>query len=112
MLLYLHGTVLNWFEPTLTSVQHAAWLSDYSMFISELQNNFGPHDPEGEAEAGLKNLRMCENQQITKYLVEFNGLAVCIQWGDAPLWHHVTLYVTPYQNSDFISPHQFPKAQP
>ena len=72
MLSYLHRTVLNWFEPTLTSDQYTAWLSDYSMFISELQNNFGPHDLEGEAEVGLENLQMCENQQITKYLVEFN----------------------------------------
>ena len=82
----LHLTGLN---PTFTSSQHAAWLSDYSTFISELQNNFGLHDPEGEAEASLKNLRKHENQRITKYLVEFNWLAACVQWGDAPLCHQL-----------------------
>ena len=85
VLSFLHGTALDWFEPTLTSGRYAPWLTDYSTFVSKLQNNFGPHDPEGEAEAGLENLRMCDTQRITKYLVEFNGLAAQVQWGDAPL---------------------------
>ena len=55
------------------------------MFVSELWNNFGLHDPEGEAEASLENLRMRKNQWMTKYLVEFNWLAACVQWGDTPL---------------------------
>ena len=75
VLSFLHGTVLDWFEPTLTSGRYAPWLTDYSAFVSELWNNFGPHNPEGEAEAGLENLRMRDTQRITKYLVEFNQLA-------------------------------------
>ena len=89
MLSFLHGTVLDWFEPTLTSGRYAPWLTDYSAFISELRNNFGPHDPEGEAEAGLENLRMHDTQWITKYLVEFNRLAARVQWGDASLRHQL-----------------------
>ena len=85
VLSFLHGTALDWFEPTLTSSLYAPWLTDYSAFISELQNNFGPHDMEGEAEAGLKNLQMHNTQWITKYLVEFNRLAARVQRGDAPL---------------------------
>ena len=72
VLSFLHGTALDWFEPTLTSGRYAPWLTDYSAFVSELRNNFGPHNPEGEVEAGLENLRMCDTQRITKYLVEFN----------------------------------------
>ena len=72
VLSFLHGTALDWFKPTLTSGRYAPWLTDYSAFVSELQNNFGPHDLEGEAEAGLENLRMRDTQRITKYLVEFN----------------------------------------
>ena len=48
VLFFLHGTALDWFEPTLTSGRYAPWLTDYSAFISELRNNFGPHDLEGE----------------------------------------------------------------
>ena len=85
MLSFLHGTALDWFEPMLTSGRYALWLTDYSAFVFELRNNFGPHYPEGEAEAGLENLRMRDTQQITKYLVEFNRLAAQVQWGDTPL---------------------------
>ena len=56
VLSFLHGTALDWFKPTLTSGHYAPWLTDYFAFVSELRNNFGPHDLEGEAEAGLKNL--------------------------------------------------------
>ena len=70
-------------------LRYAPWLIDYSAIVSELWNNFGPHDPEGEAEAGLENLQMCDTQRITKYLVEFNRLAARVQWGDAPLRHQL-----------------------
>ena len=56
VLSFLHGTALDWLEPTLTSGRYAPWLTDYSTFVSKLWNNFGPHDLEGEAEAGLENL--------------------------------------------------------
>ena len=83
MLSYLKGTVLDWFEPSLTSSESPPWLNDYSDFIRELKNNFGPHDPKGKAEADLENLKMRNNQHIMKYLVDFNCLATCVQWGDA-----------------------------
>ena len=50
---YLKGTMLDWFELLLTSGKSLPWLDDYSDFIGELKNNFGPHDPEGDAEADL-----------------------------------------------------------
>ena len=79
--------MLDWFEPSLTSGNDISWLSDYSEFVSELRIHFGPFDPEGEAEAELENLRMRDNQRITKYLVEFNRLAARVQWGNAALQH-------------------------
>ena len=61
------------------------WLDSYSDFLSELKSNFGPHNPKAKAKAKLENLRMCDNQRITKYTVEFNRLAVCVHWGSAAL---------------------------
>ena len=61
-----------------------------SDFVGELKNNFGPHDPKGEAEADLKNLCMYDNQCIVKYLVNLNHLTAHVQWGDATL--HRQLY--------------------
>src|SRR3979490_2070229 len=85
VLSYLTGTALDWFEPALSSDDEPTWLDDYPYFISKLKDNFGPHDPVGEAEANLKNLRMRDNQRVTKYVVEFNRLATRIEWGDAAL---------------------------
>ena len=85
MLSYLKGTMLDWFELSLTSGESPPWLDDYSDFIRELKNNFRPHNPEGEAEANLKNLKMHDNKCIVKYLVDFNCLAAHVQWGNAAL---------------------------
>ena len=82
---YLKGTMLDWFEPLLTSSKSPPLLNDYSDFIRELKNNFGPHNPEGKAKADLENLKMRNNQCIVKYLVNFNRLAARVQWGNATL---------------------------
>ena len=76
---YLKGTTLDWFKLSLTSGESLPWLNDYSNFIGELKNNFGPHNPEGEAKANLENLKMHDNQHIVKYLVDFNHLAAYVQ---------------------------------
>ncbi|KIK86995.1 hypothetical protein PAXRUDRAFT_14459 [Paxillus rubicundulus Ve08.2h10] len=51
------------------------WMDDYWEFILELQTNFGPHDPVGDAEHWLHHLSMKDRQHINKYVVEFNHLA-------------------------------------
>jgi hypothetical protein len=74
---FLKGTVLDWFEPDLLNGQgfRPRWVDNYEAFVFELESNFGPYDPEGEAEDRLDELTMGENQRITKYLVEFNRYA-------------------------------------
>ena len=82
---YPKGTALDWFKPSLTSSLNPAWLDDYSNSVSELRKNFGLHNPKAEAKADLENLHMCDNQCIVKYLINFNWLATCVQWGKAAL---------------------------
>jgi Retrotransposon gag protein len=87
---YLKGTALDWFEPALaddTSTAPPSWLSNWRDFTDELRTNFGPHDPVGDAEAEIENLRMREGQRITKYMVDFNRLSTQIEWGPAALRH-------------------------
>jgi len=86
---YLKGMALEWFEPDLLSGRLSSrpgWVDDYSEFMLELQTNFGPHDPSGDAEMQLEQLNMREGQCINKYVVEFQRLAsqVC-GWGDGAL---------------------------
>jgi len=52
---YLKGMALEWFEPDLLSSgtpdNRPLWMDDYMEFMTELQQNFGPHDPQGDTEA-------------------------------------------------------------
>jgi hypothetical protein len=49
--------------------------------------NFGPYDQTGDAESKLVSLKMTSGQRITQYIVHFNSLAPCCDWGDATLCH-------------------------
>jgi hypothetical protein len=73
---FLQGTALDFFEPAILELPHnpPSWVDDYDDFISELKTNFGPQDPEGEAEVDIEALRMRDNQKIVKYVIEFNRL--------------------------------------
>ena len=55
-------------------------MSDFSNFIGLLCSEFGPIDPTGKAEDLLNNFRMCDNQKILKYNVEFQRLAIKTDW--------------------------------
>ena len=83
---YLHGTALDYFKPALLDKIPPPYMFVYDDFREELEQNFGPHDPVGDAEASIENLRMKDNQRITKYVVEFNRLSTWTEWGEAALW--------------------------
>src|SRR6266481_2535346 len=76
---------LDCFEPTLLETPKPMWLSDFALFIEDLEASFGSYDPIGEAEAKLEGLCMQENHQATKYFIKFMQLAACVQWGKAAL---------------------------
>jgi hypothetical protein len=84
MMSYLRGTALDWFEPQFFDPDPntvPAWDNNLPVFIQELQDNFGPHDPVGDAEDQLRNLRMKSTDRLTTYMVEFNKLAAYTGWG-------------------------------
>ena len=82
---YPKGLVLDCFEPALLNVTDPIWLSDFKLFIKELETNFGTFNPEGEAKAELKQLCMHENHQATKYFNKLQQLSTCVRWGDTAL---------------------------
>ena len=89
---YLKGMALEWFEPnllgTLNVYDRPLWMDNWREFVTELQLQFGPHDPIGDAEHQLDNLRMNDTQQIVHYIIEFNRLASQLKgYGDAALHH-------------------------
>ncbi len=83
---YLRGTAQKWFEPSLyvgAPIPH--WDGNFALFVQELQTNFGPHDPVGDAEAAIKVLTMKTNDKLATYQVEFDALAGVIGWDDNAL---------------------------
>ena len=44
---YLKGIALDCFEPSLLDLHDPIWLSNFGLFITELENNFGTFNPEG-----------------------------------------------------------------
>ena len=85
MLSFLKGSALDCFEPALLDPNEPIWLSDLTLFIEELETNFGTYDPVSEAEAELEVLRMHDSHQATKYFIKFQQLASRVQWGKAAL---------------------------
>ena len=85
---YLRGTALEYFEPSiLNSDDFPAWMDNWSAFVRTLRVQFGPVDPTADAEDGIDNLKMQENQHIVKYNVEFNRLSICTSWDEGVLRH-------------------------
>jgi Retrotransposon gag protein len=85
---HLRGTALEYFEPAiLESDETPDWMDNWSAFIRTLRTQFGPVDPTADAEDGIDNLRMQDNQHIVKYNVEFNRLAIQTGWDDGVLRH-------------------------
>jgi Domain of unknown function (DUF4939) len=83
---YLKGTTLDYFKPALMDLdKNPVWSTNYSKFISELQTNFGPFNPEADDENELNQLWMKDNQKIVKYIVSFQQVALKVQWGEAAL---------------------------
>jgi len=98
---------LEWFEPDLLlsepSTFRPLWMDSYSEFVLELQTNFGPHDPVGDAEQQLRHLSMQDDERVNKYIVDFNRLASQVRgYGDGALWHLFYLGL-PDQIKDEIS---------
>lgn len=85
---YLRGTALEYFEPSiLNSDEIPEWMDNWSAFVRTLRKQFGPIDPTAEAEDGIDNLKMQDNQHIVKYNVEFNRLAIRSGWNNNVLRH-------------------------
>jgi hypothetical protein len=84
---YLRGPALEWFEPAILEGLHPKWEDNYDIFMIELQTNFGPFDPVGNAETHLESLKMGENQCFIKFVLTFNHLSSLVDWNDQALRH-------------------------
>ena len=63
----------------------ARWMWDFEVFLNELEVNFGPHDPVGDAEKSLTEISMKDGSRIVKYNVEFWKLVMRVDWNESAL---------------------------
>ena len=63
----------------------AHWIWNYQAFLSELEDNFGSHDPVSDAEKALNELTMKKGAHIVKYNIDFWELASHVSWNEAAL---------------------------
>ena len=82
---FLKGSAFDWFEPYISDGSHPPWETDYSEFVQELTENFGPFDAIGDAENELNNLSMADNHRYAKFALTFNRLATLVQWDEKAL---------------------------
>ena len=75
MLSCLKGSTLECFKPALLDSVEPPWLSNFDLFLEELQTNFGVYNPVGEAEAKLEEFHMQENHHAMQYFIKFMQLA-------------------------------------
>src|SRR5882724_5099902 len=85
VLSFLKGTALDCFESAILDPVKPPCLSDFDLFLEELEANFRTYDPVSEAEAELEGLYMHKCNQATKYFIKFQQLATHIEWGNAAL---------------------------
>jgi len=102
VLSYLKGTTLDCFESAILDPIEPLWLSDFDLFIEELEANFRTYNPISEAEAELEGLRMHDSHQATKYFIKFQQLAACVQWGDAALCRQAYNGLTKHIKDDMV----------
>jgi hypothetical protein len=77
---------MSWFKPGLMDLTNSAhWMWNFEVFINELEVNFSPHNPVGDAESSLTNLTMGEDSRIVKYNVEFWKLVARLDWNKSAL---------------------------
>jgi len=85
-----HNDALHCFEAVVLDPIEPQWLSDFDLFIDELEANFGTYNPVSETEAVLEGCFMHKTHQAMKYFIKFQQLATCIEWGNATL--HLQVY--------------------
>jgi Ty3 transposon capsid-like protein len=89
VLSYLKGSAISWFEPGLMDKSNSAhWIWNFDAFLNELETNFGPHDPVGDAEKELTEISMKDHHRVMKYNVDFWKLASRVDWNESTLYAH------------------------
>jgi len=81
---HLTDIAYEWFHPQL-SIPNNPIVSSFPAFSQALESMFGDPDIVATAERKLRKLRMAENSQISRYLIDFSKFSTPLPWNDEVL---------------------------
>ena len=81
---HLTDIAYEWFHPQL-SIPDNPILTSFPAFSQALESMFGDPDIVATAERKLRKLRMGENSQISRYLIDFSKFSTPLPWNDEVL---------------------------
>ena len=83
---FLSRIALLWWQPNLMAFPEPPICSDWAEFVSELNKLFGEPNLSQASEHALHSLKMQENHQLNKYMIEFLEHATYTSWNDVTLY--------------------------
>jgi hypothetical protein len=103
---FLEGDAKTWFTEYFRDPTNIpAFMSDWTLFIIELQRNFGLEDKLGAAEEDLQNLSMQDKDHATYFIARFRTIISTLDgtWDDRNLRNMYYKKITSCLQAQFIS---------
>ena len=103
---FLEGDAKNWFTDYFHDPANTpAFMSDWTLFVAELQSNFGLEDELGAAEEDMRRLTMADKDHASYFTARFRAIVTNLNgaWDDRNLRNHYYQKIAPQLRAQFVS---------
>jgi hypothetical protein len=103
---FLEGDAKTWFTDYFHDPSHMpAFMSDWALFVIELQQNFGLEDELGAAEEDMRLLTMSDKDHASYFTARFRAIVSNLEgaWDDRNLRNHYYQKIAPRLRLQFVS---------
>jgi hypothetical protein len=103
---FLEGDAKTWFTDYFHDASRVpAFMSDWSLFVNELQQNFGLEDELGAAEEDMRLLTMTDKDHASYFTARFRAIVSNLEgaWEDRSLRNHYYQKIAPRLRLQFVT---------
>ena len=103
---FLEGDAKTWFTDYFHDPANTpAFMSDWTLFVAELQSNFGLEDELGAAEEDMRRLTMADKDHASYFTARFRAIVTNLDgaWDDRNLRNHYYQKIAPRLRAQFVS---------
>lgn len=103
---FLEGDAKTWFTDYFHDPANIpAFMSDWTLFVAELQANFGLEDELGAAEEDMRRLTMADKDHASYFTTRFRAIVVNLggAWDDRTLRNQYYRNIAPRLRTQFVS---------